>query len=276
MAVVLVSGCSTGIGRAAAWELARRGDRVFAGARRPADVTELTDEARVNGLAVEGLRLDVNDPASIDDAIRHVEARAGHADALVNNAGISMLAALEEVSDEDAHLIMETNLFGPFRLIRRVLPAMRSHRSGTIVNVSSLAGIAPRPYKSIYTASKHALDGMSFSLAAEVAEFGIRVVVVSPGRFKSAAATQRRGPTLDVGEPRYRAVCRRSGERERGAPATADPNEVARCIANCIHSDHVPARVVVGEDGRALAERRRSSTDDEYLATIVDEVAHLS
>ncbi|HEU5250031.1 MAG TPA: SDR family oxidoreductase, partial [Thermoanaerobaculia bacterium] len=153
--VILVTGCSSGIGRATAIEGARRGHRVFASARRLEDVADLTAEG------IETIVLDVTDPASIERAVRTTLAAAGRIDALVNNAGYGQYGAIEDVSPEEWRAQFEVNVFGALAVLREVLPAMRAARRGTVVNVSSLAGKITVPFAGAYCASKHALEAIS-------------------------------------------------------------------------------------------------------------------
>lgn len=172
--VALVTGASSGIGRATAELLAERGFDVF-GTTRNLDGLEswLSN--------VEPVQLDVRDDSSVEACVRTVIGEAGRIDALVNNAGYTLIGALEETSIEEARDLFETNFFGALRLTRAVLPAMREQRHGRIVNIGSVAGFVPGPYQGIYSASKHALEGYSESLDHEVRQFGIRVSVVEPG-----------------------------------------------------------------------------------------------
>lgn len=154
--VVLVTGASSGIGRVTAQYLANRGWRVFAGARRP-EVLE--------GVAgIEPVRLDVTDDDSVAAAVDSVVARAGRLDGLVNNAGVSLLGAVEEISTDQARALLDTNVLGVIRMSRAVLPQMRHQGSGRIVNISSVVGFLPAPFMAVYAASKHAVEGLSESL----------------------------------------------------------------------------------------------------------------
>ncbi|MDQ5859153.1 MAG: SDR family NAD(P)-dependent oxidoreductase, partial [Acidobacteriota bacterium] len=148
--VILVTGCSTGIGRATAVEAAERGHQVFASARRREDVSDLA----AKGIAT--LALDVTDPGSIGEAVREVLRSAERIDALVNNAGYGQYGAIEDVSLEEWRAQFEVNVFGAIAVLRAVLPAMRAARGGTVVNVSSLAGRVTIPFAGAYCASKHA------------------------------------------------------------------------------------------------------------------------
>jgi NAD(P)-dependent dehydrogenase (short-subunit alcohol dehydrogenase family) len=172
--VVLVTGVSSGIGRTIAAVLASRGFRVFGTTRRSGEPgRQLSD--------VELVRLDVRDEESVRSCVKTVLDKAGRIDALINNAGYTLIGALEETTIDEAKQLFETNFFGAMRMTQAVLRSMRERRSGRIINIGSVVGFVPAPYQGIYCASKHALEGYSESLDHEVRQFGIRVSVIEPG-----------------------------------------------------------------------------------------------
>jgi NAD(P)-dependent dehydrogenase (short-subunit alcohol dehydrogenase family) len=175
--VVIVTGVSSGIGRATAEKFAKQGCQVFGTVRNLAKGTPLP--------GVQLIEMDVQDIASIDRAIQGVMERAHRIDVLVNNAGVAMLGAAEETSIDEAKWMFDTNVFGILRTSQAVLPHMRAQRSGRIVNVSSVLGFLPAPYMGLYSATKHAVEGMSETLDQEVRQFGVRVSLVEPGFTKS-------------------------------------------------------------------------------------------
>ncbi|MFZ5504687.1 MAG: oxidoreductase [Pseudomonadota bacterium] len=170
--VVIVTGVSSGIGRAAAIELTKRGCRVFG------TVRNLAKAEPVPGVAL--IEMDVRDEASVERGIQAVITQAARIDVLVNSAGVTLLGAAEETSIAEAQTLFDTNLFGLLRTTKAVLPHMRKQRSGRIVNVSSVLGFLPAPYMALYAASKHAVEGLSETLDHEVRQFGIRVALVEP------------------------------------------------------------------------------------------------
>jgi len=172
--VALVTGVSSGIGRATAELLSGRGFRVFGTMRRPS-------ETHGPWGSVEIVPLDVRHEESVRSCVRRVHEQAGRIDALVNNAGYALIGSLEETSIEEAKALLETNFFGVLRMSQAVLPIMREQGYGRIANIGSVAGFLPMPYQGIYAASKHALEGYSESLDHEVRQFGIRVSVIEPG-----------------------------------------------------------------------------------------------
>ncbi|MGR9263729.1 oxidoreductase [Rhizobium leguminosarum] len=170
--VVVITGASSGIGEATARLLAQNGFQVFGGAR---------DAKRAP--AIPGVRfgtVDVTDETSVANFVEWVLSEAGKIDVLVNNAGVSLVGPVENTSTEEAQLVFDTNLFGPLRLIRAVLPSMRAARSGLIINMSSVLGFLPAPFMGIYSSSKHALEGLSESLDHEIREYNVRVVLIEP------------------------------------------------------------------------------------------------
>jgi NAD(P)-dependent dehydrogenase (short-subunit alcohol dehydrogenase family) len=176
---VLITGCSTGIGRATALHLASRGFGVYATARRPETLEDLSRAG------CRTLRLDVTDEVSMRAAVDVVEGDRGAVDVLVNNAGYGLEGPIEELSLDDIRTQFETNLFGPTRLTQMVLPAMREQRRGRIVNVSSVGGRITTPGTGAYHGSKHALEAISDVLRFELRGFGIDVIVVEPGAIRS-------------------------------------------------------------------------------------------
>ena len=171
--VVLITGASSGIGRAVASVFAANGFEVFGTSRNPHRTEPIA--------GVELIALDVTDAASVTAAVTTVVARAGRIDILVNNAGFGVLGAAEESSTAQAQDLFDTNFFGLVRLTREVLPYLRAQGSGRIVNVGSVLGFLPAPYAALYAASKHAIEGYSESLDHETRDFGVRVTVVEPG-----------------------------------------------------------------------------------------------
>jgi NAD(P)-dependent dehydrogenase (short-subunit alcohol dehydrogenase family) len=176
---VLVTGCSSGIGRATAERLARRGWTVSASARQRESIKDLADAG------CKLLTLDVADEASRRAAIAEVEGAEGVVGALVNNAGFSLGGPVEEVPLDEWHRQFETNLFGMIHLIQLALPGMRRQRWGRIANVSSVGGRLTFPGAGAYHASKHAVEAMSDALRYEVKPFGVRVSVIEPGLIKT-------------------------------------------------------------------------------------------
>ncbi|GLH73440.1 short-chain dehydrogenase/reductase [Geothrix limicola] len=175
--VVVITGVSSGIGRITAFALARRGCQVFGTVRNTANVNPLP--------GIELIEMDVRDEKSVQQGIQAIIAQAKRIDVLVNSAGVALLGATEETSVAEAQALFDTNVFGILRTTQAVLPHMREQRSGRIVNISSVLGFLPAPYMGLYSASKHAVEGLSETLDHEVRQFGIRVALVEPSFTKT-------------------------------------------------------------------------------------------
>ena len=180
--VVLVTGASSGIGRACAARLASSGFRVYGAAR---------SASRQDGPFVP-LRVDVRDDGSVDECVSRVQKEAGRIDVLVNCAGVVVGGAAEEMLIEETRDQIETNLLGTIRACRAVLPGMRARKGGLIINVGSMAGLMGVPFQSAYSASKYGIEGYSESLQMEIRGFGVRVVVVDPGDVRTEITAHRR------------------------------------------------------------------------------------
>jgi NAD(P)-dependent dehydrogenase (short-subunit alcohol dehydrogenase family) len=266
MAVVLVTGCSSGLGRSVALRLARRGDRVYATMRNAERGKEVHDEAAAEALDLEVLELDVTSDESVGEAVAQVLDRDGTIDVVVNNAGIVHLGSVELLPDALMRDTFETNVFGPLRVLRAVLPTMRAQGSGTVVNVSSCAGrVAGLPIHGSYMASKHALSVLSDSLAIEVKPLGIRVVCIEPGFFRTPIFTKSTMPT-NADSP-YRtleeAVVRFMLD---GVDQGADTDAVAAAVLDAIDHDDGRVHFLLGEDAEAFFAQDRASTDAELQA----------
>jgi NAD(P)-dependent dehydrogenase (short-subunit alcohol dehydrogenase family) len=208
--IVLITGASSGIGRACAETLAAAGYRVYGASRSGARGDDVFD----------AITMDVTDDASVAAAVESVLAREGRIDVLVNNAGIGFAGAVEDTSIDEARLQMDTNFLGVARVTRAVLPGMRERRSGLIVNIGSIAGWIAVPFQAFYSASKFALEGYSESLRMEMRPFGVRVVVIEPGDHKTPFTANRMRTRESARNPAYR-------ERFEAALATMEHDEQA-------------------------------------------------
>lgn len=236
--VVLVTGASSGIGRATAELLGGRGHVVYGTSRRP--------ERRAAPFAM--LPLDVTDDASVAAAVAAVLDGQGRIDALVNNAGLVLAGAVEDTAPGEAMAVMNTNVLGAHRLARAVLPAMRGQGSGVIVNVGSLAGRVGMPFQGLYSASKYALEGLTEALRIEAGRFGVTVALVAPGdtatpvvdnRVRAGAASD---PASAYGTVFAATLARYEADERAGAPAAA----VAARIAAIVEGRRTGPRHVVG------------------------------
>jgi NAD(P)-dependent dehydrogenase (short-subunit alcohol dehydrogenase family) len=245
MTSVLITGASRGIGRATAIELAARGHRVIATARRPEDLGDLPVDRR--------LRLDVTDQKSVEQALRD----AGDVDVLVSNAGATVRAPLESVPLSEVEALFRLNTLGPLRVVQGVLPAMRERGAGRLVFISSIQGRLVLPIIGPYAASKWALEAIAETLAVETGHFGVKVSVIQPGAVSSGGAERAKSfftendPYLPLVE-QLRSL--------RGESVT--PEDVAAAVADTIEQPDPPLRVPVGAPARTALEARKEAPED--------------
>jgi NAD(P)-dependent dehydrogenase (short-subunit alcohol dehydrogenase family) len=243
--VWFITGTSSGFGRSLAEEVLKRGERVVATARDPKSLDELIALAPDRVMA---LRLDMTQQAQIKPAIDEAVRRFGRIDVVVNNAGFSIVGAVEETNDAELRGTLETMFFGPAALTRAVLPLLRQQGTGTIVQITSVGGLITAPGFGAYCAAKHALEALSESLAAEVAPFGIRVLIVEPGAFRTRlfGPAFRSMPAMDIYAGTVgptRAYAGNSGGSQPGDPAKA-----ARAIADAVDAGSPTLRLPLGAD----------------------------
>jgi NAD(P)-dependent dehydrogenase (short-subunit alcohol dehydrogenase family) len=256
----VVTGCSTGIGRATVTELARRGVDVWATTRDPAALGDLFSAA------IHVVRLDLTSAREVEEVIGEI----GGVDILVNNAGYGVEGAIEEVDDETLRDQYETNVFAPWRLCRAVLPGMRARARGAIVNVSSFGAHTPFPGIGAYRSSKFALEGMTWTLHLEVAHFGIRVIAVEPGLVDSAFNENAvpgkavPGPVEPYGE--MREVI--GAVYPRMSPSALPAGAVAARIADELAAESGPLHIRIGEDAERMIAAVQAGEDEyhRYLA----------
>ncbi|NPD67906.1 SDR family NAD(P)-dependent oxidoreductase [Lichenicola cladoniae] len=256
-AVWLITGCSTGLGRALAQQALKAGYRVVATARDRSVLGELVKE---HGEAVLAVELDVTRPDQIEAAIAASEARFGTVDVLVNNAGYGYFGAIEEGEDAGVRAMFETNVFGPWNMIKAVLPGMRNRKTGYVVNISSVGGLVTYPAVGFYHMAKFALEGLSETLAKEVAPFGIGVTVVEPGAF----LTDFRGGSAKQSNIRLPAYADTAGKARDNVFAAHgkqenDPVLGAQAIITAIEAALPPLHLVIGGD--ALDQIRQKIVD---------------
>jgi NAD(P)-dependent dehydrogenase (short-subunit alcohol dehydrogenase family) len=251
MTTVLITGCSTGFGLESALAFARRGDTTYASMRNPAKADKLRERADAEGLTVEIATLDVTDDESVAAAVAEIESRHGAVDVLVNNAGVGYSGAVEAIDMDRARALMETNVWGAVRTMRAVLPAMRAQGSGVIVNVSSVAGRVPASgHHGFYAASKHALNALTEAAATELEHFGVRVVSVEPGFFKTEIANNS-DMEADIDDASPYAADHRWINKfyENGVGETGDdPAVVADATVRAATDTNAPIHNLVGDD----------------------------
>jgi NAD(P)-dependent dehydrogenase (short-subunit alcohol dehydrogenase family) len=268
MAVVLVTGGSSGIGLATVRRLAAAGDRVFAASRSP----ERTALPR----GVVPITVDLGQPDSADIAVRAVMDQAGTIDVVINNAGTGTLGPFEEIDDEEAHRIFEVNLFAPLRLARAVVGIMRANGGGRIINVTSMNDVLPAPFGGWYSASKAALASASAVLDAEVHGFGVFVTVVAPGLFRSDMSAALGSYRIGERSPYSTAFSALMVANAARLETAADPDAVATAIDHCIRSDDPPARIIVGDDAESMTDLVREASSEDLSTMLRDFVAELA
>ena len=246
-AVWFITGCSKGLGQALARQALASGYRIVATARQVSDLEELVQE---HGDAALAVALDVTNPVQIKDAIAAAEARFGRIDVLVNNAGYGYFAAIEEGEDSDVRAMFETDVFGPVNLIKAVLPGMRGRRQGHIVNISSVGGYVTFPAVGYYHMAKFALEGLSDTLAKELAPFSIGSTVVAPGAFR----TDFRGPSGKQSATRIDDYADTAGQARDKVLAghgtqRGDPMRGAQAIITAVEAAEPPVHLIIGGDG---------------------------
>jgi len=258
--VILITGCSTGIGKATALAAAVRGYRVYATARDPESLRDLEGRGQVRALP-----LDVTDSGSIRGAFATLLGEAGRLDVLVNNAGYGQYGAVEDVTAEEWRREFDVNLFGAIEVTRAALPTMRQARRGTIVNISSVAGKIAIPFAAPYCASKHALEAVSDALRVEVSPFGIRVVVIEPGPIQTRFGERARASVARfLGSPGPYSAFYKNAERAMDTDFQAGklPAEaVARVILEAIESPRPKTRYPVGRMARIFIPMRALLSD---------------
>ncbi len=247
--VWLITGCSSGFGRAVAEAALARGDRVIGTLRQSTQCREFEHLAPGRAFAEQ---LDVRDAARIDDVARSAVSRFGRIDVLFNNAGYGLLGAVEETSPDEARAILETNFLGTFLMTRALLPQLRKQGAGHILNMSSGAGVGAVPGLGLYSATKFAVEGLSEALAAEVAGFGIRVTIIEPGAFNTGFPT---GGLVRVGQSSeaYSALTGQiaAGLQHWYGSHAGDPRRAAEAILRIVDEPEPPLRLVLGADALA-------------------------
>ncbi len=262
MPSALITGTSKGIGYETALAFARAGYRVYATMRNPSAAPALAEKAAVEKLPIFVSAMDVDSDDSVANGVAKIQSQHGGVDVLVNNAGIERAGSIEEHSMDDFRACMETNYFGAIRCIKAVIPEMRKRRSGTIVNISSVAGSFSHPPMTAYCASKWALEAMSESLACEMKPFGVRVALVKPGIIDTAMA-HRIGAAGHSEYPHAARMASFFSQTLQNAPVS--PTVVAQKVLDVVTSQTWQLRHPVGPDAVPLIEWRKSMTDEQWI-----------
>jgi NAD(P)-dependent dehydrogenase (short-subunit alcohol dehydrogenase family) len=251
MSTWFITGCSTGLGRALAEAVLKRGENAAITARDAGRLEDLTTAYPDTTLA---LTLDVTDDEQVIAAVRQADSRFGGIDVLVNNAGYGYRAAVEEGDPADVQRLFATNFFGPVALIKATLPGMRARRSGAIVNISSIGALRRPPGSGYYSASKAALEAITGSLRKETEPLGIKVIAVEPGAFRTdfsgRSLTQSATPIGDYAET---AGQRRKENDTVHGTEPGDPARAAQAIIEVVAAPRPPSLLLLGRDAMATA-----------------------
>jgi NAD(P)-dependent dehydrogenase (short-subunit alcohol dehydrogenase family) len=256
--VWLITGCSTGFGLELAKQVIARGDRVIVTARDKSRLADLVAGRESTTLALD---LDVNRSDQIEASVKAAMERWGQVDVLVNNAGYGYLATLEEGEEDEIRRMFDTNVFGLFALTRAILPIMRQQRRGHIINISSVAGLVGFPGSGYYAASKHAVEGWSDSLAAEVGPLGIQVTCVEPGPSRTDWAGRSMTQTPNrIADYADTVRSRLASIKDQSGKQPGDPVRIAAAIIEIALAAPAPRHFVMGAIGvDAVTKKLRAS-----------------
>jgi NAD(P)-dependent dehydrogenase (short-subunit alcohol dehydrogenase family) len=265
----LITGASGGLGLATAVKAAQAGFRVYATMRDPARAGALTAAMAAAGVTAQIIPLDVQDQGSIDRAIAHIMADTGRIDVLVNNAGSGFVRTVEQATEADIDWVLDVNLRGVIRCTKAVLPAMRTARSGHIINITSVGGLVGQPFSELYSAAKFGVEGFTEALATYVGPaFGIHFTLVEPGGistdFATSALTHSAAPVAPADAdyaPLLQAYI--AGVRRRaGGNAYQSAEQVAEVVMNCVASDAPPLRVRTSDWAETFTALKTSGDPD--------------
>lgn len=265
MAIILITGSSTGIGFASAEALARNGHTVYATMRNPQRTPQLQRLADDDQLHINILSMDVLDDQSVESAIKHIQSGEGHIDVLINNAGIHSWGAVEELSLEQFKTEMDTNYFGTLRCIKAVLPSMRERKSGCIINVSSIAGKVFSNFHGTYCPSKAAVEALSETLAQELVPFNIQVSLVQPAFIETPIFQKTNEIPSDTHYPnskRFLSMFAASLENHETA------NKVADVINDIVLGKRKEFRNPVGLYAEGFLHFRGSLRDEDWINSV--------
>lgn len=242
----LITGCSSGLGRAFAQETLKQGYNVIVTSRNPKDIQDIIENYPETAL---GLALDVANKEQVKSVVKQGEEKFGSIDVLVNNAGYGYRSAVEEADENQVNALFNTNFFGTVNTIKAVLPTMRKQKSGVIFNITSIAGRYSNPGSGYYSATKFAVEGMSDALSKEVAPLGIKVIVVEPGAFRTDfAGRSLTGAPTEISDYKETAGKRRKENDHTHGTQPGNPQKAAQVLINVAESENVPFHLLLGTD----------------------------
>ena len=267
----LVTGCSSGIGYSTCLLLARNNFKVYGTVRnlsKSKKIQEVIDKEKIH---LKIILLDVNDSESIQNAIRDILYDSRKIDVLINNAGYGMFGPIEDITTEDVKLQFETNFFGVIRLIKEIVPIMRKQGNGTIVNISSMVGRFGVPLNAAYVSSKFAIEGLSESISYELAEFGIKIIVIEPGVVQTNFFNNLKINGLDTSSPYYELMKKRVSFLKiamKNSPTSS--SQVANTILDALNSKRPEFRYVIGIDAKNSIQKKDSLSDKKFMKWVSD------
>lgn len=262
--VYFITGTSSGFGRALAEVALERGERVVLAARKTTDVEALAAQYQENALAV---RLDVTNAGERRDAVRRALEKFGRVDVLANIAGVGSLGALEEFSSDQIRQQFEVNCFGVLEMTREILPVMREQKSGHILNLTSIGGLAAVGGFALYCATKFAVEGFSEALRDEVKPLGINITIVEPGAFRTeftGASNVRPAQEIEDYKPVIEPIQNYLYGNDGKQPG--DPQKAAAAMIQAVEAENPPLRLMLGADAYGLWEKKRAQEKSEFEA----------
>jgi len=269
--VTLITGATSGIGKATALLLAGKGYDVYAGARKSADGEALVAEAKGRGIPLKTVQMDVTDDGSVRAAVSRVAKESGRLDNLVNNAGFGFLGTVEESTDAEILRQFDVNVFGVGRMCRAVLPLMRAQRSGVIVNISAWLGRMGFPLLTYYNASKYAVEAITDSLRYEAGPFGIRVHSVMPGLFGTRFVSKglvANPATVSPASPYVVLAAKLIPVVAKKINEGPDPVAVAEAVLRVIEDVGSPIRTSVGVEAETFVPMTKQLSDEAFEAKV--------
>ncbi len=272
--VALITGCSSGIGYETALMLARNGYQTIATMRNLKKSNSILKTSEVENLPLKVLELDVNDVRSIERAISQVKNEAKRIDILINNAGYGLVGFFEDLSLDEIRNQFETNFFGVLNITKKVIPIMRSQKSGTIINISSGAGQVGFPGISAYVSTKFAIEGFSESLTYELSPFGIKVIIIEPGViktnfFNNCTISEQ---SAKNGSPYSSSVNKLQKDIDLMQEHATSPTEVAKMILQVLRTDEPKQRYIVGNDVAMILEAKKNLSDIEFKKMMMQNI----
>ncbi|MEG4800306.1 oxidoreductase [Microcoleus sp. ARI1-B5] len=262
--IYMITGASSGFGRALAEAVLTRGDKAVLAARRLAGLSELAAQYKDNAIA---LKLDVTNENDRRQAVKSAIEKFGRVDVLANIAGQGSLGALEEFSSEQIRQQFEVNFFGVVEMTREILPAMRKQKSGHILNLTSIGGLASIGGFALYCATKFAVEGLSEALRDEVKPLGIKLTIARPGAFRTefaGASNMRPENTIDDYKPVIEPIQQYLYGNDGKQPG--DPHKAALAMIEAVEADEPPLRLMLGADAFGLWEKKRTAMEEDFTA----------